>query len=236
MWCVKAPTQISRDARNEEAGMEFADIDLKSGSDDLYIFFGGLAGGLAMPPFEFYSAASILDHNKIFVRDLGQTWYHHTPGLGDPTVAGLQGFLEGQISAIAPRRVRFIGNSMGGFAAMLFCCRIGQGEAIAFSPQTFISPVLKLRHLDARWPRQILKTWLTRNGGDRVWDLKPVLQDSSSHVKIRIYASRSDGLDTIHAERVQDCSGVEVTLLDEGGHSVVKLLRNSGQLKDILLG
>jgi hypothetical protein len=33
------------------------------------------------------------------------------------------------------------------------------GEAIAFAPQTFISPFMRLRHGDRRWRRQIWKTY-----------------------------------------------------------------------------
>lgn len=48
----------------------------KSGSDSLYLFFGGIQAGIAMPPFEFYQASGIFNENKLFLRDFAQSWYH----------------------------------------------------------------------------------------------------------------------------------------------------------------
>lgn len=50
---------------------------LVHGSSNLYIFFGGIAAGIAVPQFEFYNSAQILEENKIFVRDFDQCWYHN---------------------------------------------------------------------------------------------------------------------------------------------------------------
>jgi len=45
------------------------EVDLSLNGSNLYIFFGGIAAGIVMPPFEFYSASKIIDENKIFIRD-----------------------------------------------------------------------------------------------------------------------------------------------------------------------
>jgi len=212
----------------------FAELELSSGSNSLCIFFGGIAGGLSIPPFEFYKSAKILDDHKLFVRDLRQTWYQRTPELSDPSVNGMAEYLRNVINSVEPEDVRFIGNSMGGYAAILYCCLLGRGEAVAFSPQTFVSPKLKLAHRDFRWPRQTTQTWLASVTRGKFWDLLPLVSETSN--AIRIVCSRDHKLDMRHAMRLSVCPTVSITLLEEGGHSVVKELRDQGGLESMLKG
>ena len=51
------------------------EIDLSTNGRNLYIFFGGIVAGIAMPPLEFYNSSKIIDESKIFIRDLAQCWY-----------------------------------------------------------------------------------------------------------------------------------------------------------------
>jgi hypothetical protein len=58
--------------------------DLSFQNRPLLIAFGGIYGALGIPPFEFYSLTKNIDVNKIYLRDLSQTWYHSgLPGLSD---------------------------------------------------------------------------------------------------------------------------------------------------------
>lgn len=210
--------------------------DLVPGSTTLYLFFGGVAGAIAMPPFEFYRAAQIIGDSKIFIRDLDQCWYH----------AGLRGcshdidstvrFLRREIDRIEAQRVVLVGNSMGGYAAMLFAALLGTGEVIAFAPQTFISPSLRLRHHDGRWPRQIAKAWWRGLLGQRRWDLRPILALNGAGLKVSVFVSPGDPLDAIHARHIEGLPGVVVHWIDGGGHDLVRVLRDTGRLPAIMLG
>ena len=204
------------------------------GSTSLYVFFGGIAAGIAMPPFEFYNAAQILNENKIFVRDFRQCWYH----------AGLQGlstdiystakYLEGQIARIAPEEVVFVGNSMGGFAAILFAHLLGTGRVVAFAPQTFVSLKLRLYHGDFRWMGRITQMHLRTIFKARTFDLKEALQHSARSLPTAIYYSDDDRMDSVHARHLHDLDGVELFRIDGGGHGVVRVLRDNGDLPAIL--
>jgi pimeloyl-ACP methyl ester carboxylesterase len=215
---------------------EVFQIERSESGGNLYIFFGGLAAGVAMPPFEFFNASRILDENKIFVRDLRQQWYQ--TGLEGITrdIPSTAQFLAREIEKTAPEKIVFVGNSMGGFAAILFCALLGRGEAIAFAPQSFISPWLRLRHGDARWRRPIVRTWVRSLLKPRVWNLRHILKRTGIPTRISIYVSSADRLDRIHAAHLEDLPGVRVREFDDGGHGVVRLLRDRGELPEIMKG
>ena len=209
---------------------------LNPGSSTLYVIFGGIIAGITMPPFEFYRTAKILAANKIFIRDFNQCWYHDgLPGISND-VYSTASFLKKEIQALNPDKVFFVGNSMGGFAAILFAALTGVGDVIAFAPQTFLSPWLRLRYLDYRWQKEILKVYRRSALKHKVWDLRGFLENNRSHNKISIYVSKVDRLDCIHARHIENLTGVTIHVLDSGGHGVVKTLRDKGALPAILSG
>ena len=114
-------------------------VELRQGSDKLFLFFGGIVGSIGMPPFEFYQASKILEFSRVFVRDLSQSWYQRgLPGIGS-NAADIGGYLNGLIKNSGASEIIFVGNSMGGYAALLFCAMLKTGKAVVFSPQTFLS-------------------------------------------------------------------------------------------------
>lgn len=214
--------------------------ELIPGSSKLYFIFGGVAAGMAMPPFEFYASARILEENKIFLRDFSQAWYQNgLPGVGGDLYA-VRDFIEGKIAELGPEEVFFVGNSMGGYAAILFAALVGKGTAIAFAPQTFISPVKRSRHRDRRWPKQIAGMYLRTAFKAHVWDLKaclkPLPNETGRKTRIEIFVSEDDPLDYLHALRLQGLEGVRIHECPVGGHKLVKQLRDEGRLPAILAG
>jgi len=199
----------------------------------LYFIFGGIQGGVGMPPYEFYRSASVLDANKVFLRDLAQAWYQHgIPELGQ-SLSDIDAYLVSVIKRVQATKVRFVGNSMGGFAALLFCARTRHGSAIAFAPQTFISPELRATHGDNRWPVQMNQLHRSLTGKETL-DLRQIVLGSHPTLAARIYVARDDRLDMIHAHYLADCPNVCVHEVDVGGHALVTALRDSGKLIEIL--
>lgn len=207
--------------------------DLVAGSRTLYLFFGGIAGGIGMPPFEFYRASRIIDDSRIFLRDPAQAWYQRgLPGIGDDCHAVGQ-FISSRISESGAPEVRFVGNSMGGFAALLFCSMLGVGSAIAFSPQTFVNTALRHRFRDTRWAEQIQRMHETRSAVD-VEDLKPWVRRHHPTLRAEIYVSRANTLDIHHVQRLRRFPNIAVHHFDGAGHDLVRELRDAGRLAEIL--
>jgi hypothetical protein len=88
-------------------------------SNKLYILFGGMAAGMGIPPFEFYTFSRIIQENIIFLRDFPQSWYQSgLPEMGR-NVFDIGKFSE-KIRLMKPEELFFVGNSMEGFAAIMF--------------------------------------------------------------------------------------------------------------------
>lgn len=212
--------------------------ELKQKSKKLYILFGGISAGMGMPPFEFYNSSSIIDENKIFLRDLSQSWYQcGLPGIGN-TVYDIAKFLNAKIRQIRPSEIFFVGNSMGGYAAILFASLLKCGKAIAFCPQTFISPIKRLIYGDSRWSCQILKTYKdTMLSTPRpIYDVKRLLSKDEFVNTIEVYVSRTDRMDFLHARRIEKFKNVFVYKYDVAGHNLVSYLRDQDQLQFIIAG
>ena len=201
---------------------------------NLYIFFGGIAAGIAMPPFEFYKTSKILDEHRVFIRDLSQSWYQRGLTGISTEVNGTADYIAGLIGELQPQKTFFVGNSMGGYAAILFSSLLG-GEAIAFAPQSFISPLLRIRYKDFRWQRQVISTYFYSVRRDHIWDLKPLLERNKRN-RVSIYVCPSHHLDSVHASRLSGIGGVRIFEIPGGGHDLVKVLRDSGRLPSIMAG
>jgi hypothetical protein len=205
-----------------------------AGSRKIFLFFGGIGHAIGMTPYEFYQSARILQHNKIFIRDFGQAWYQRgvCADGGDPYCLGE--YLEQKIRESGASEIHFVGNSMGGFAALLFCAMLRRGSVIAFSPQTFTSKEKRSLHNDTRWPSEINR--LHSSGKDTdIYDLKPWIARMYPEMKARIFVSTSDELDEIHANELADFPHVEIHRYSYGGHGIVKTLRDNGSLAKIFL-
>jgi hypothetical protein len=215
---------------------EPVELLLTSGSKRLYIFFGGISTGISMPPFEFYNSARILEYSKIFIRDFEQSWYHAgLRGIGSD-IHSTRDYLRSVIQEASPQTCIFVGNSMGGYAAIMFHALLGLGEAIAFAPQTFISPLMRWRHRDRRWKTQVLRTYRVSALRAKVWDLRPLMMRAGRTHKVSIFVSTDDAMDYVHAMHLKDVPGVRIFERSGGGHGLVKLLRSNGELPAIMSG
>jgi pimeloyl-ACP methyl ester carboxylesterase len=208
--------------------------DFETESDRLLIAFGGIKGFKIIPPFEFLNLTRELPTRKIFLRDFDQVWYQNglTGVAGD--VDGIASFLRETIRAQRIRRVVMIGNSMGGYASILFGALLDVDAVIAFAPQTYIDFWKRLFTLDVRWRAQIRKA--QQAGCNPAYlDLRSLLREWPERKgAYHLYYSAFDPFDTLHALNVIG-RGVSLHPYAQGGHKLVRHLRDSGALKRILL-
>jgi acetyl esterase/lipase len=212
-------------------------FDLAPDSRRMVITFGGLVDELATvgpasdgpgpaPVFEFARSLASVPLKKVYVRDLAGVWYHRGVAGAGPDVDSVAAHLR-ELTAEADEVV-MIGNSAGGYAALLFGALLGC-EAHVFSPQTFIDPALRAAHGDGRWAGQVEDL-----GGDmdpRYADLLPVLAKSGG--SFHIYYALG-GIDAVHAERLGELSQVSLHAFESPGHGLVKALRASGWLQSFV--
>lgn len=196
------------------------------GSRRFYICFGGIRGGVGMSPLDFSRSAGIVDSSRLFLRDPHVAWYQlGLPGIGE-NIHDIARFLERKIEQSGASEVRFFGNCMGGYAAILCCALIGRGRAVAFAPQTGIISTDE-RHrftsklLDNQKPEHItnLADWIGRNAPDVIAD---------------IHVARDFELDVAHARALEGFSNIRIHYHEKGGHRVIIHAYQQGLLPEIM--
>lgn len=89
---------------------------------------------------------------------------------------------------------------------------------------------------DSRWALQISNTYRKGMYKGCFWDLRALLERSGVGGKVSIFVSRSHRLDHVHALHISGIKGVRVYEFEDGGHNVVKHLRDEGKLPEIMSG
>jgi hypothetical protein len=187
-----------------------------------------------MPPFEFFRLTSDMAVNKLFLRDFAQAWYHRGLRNISHDVPSTAAYLQSQIARLNVNRTVFVGNSMGGYAAILFGWLVGVDEVHAFAPQTFISRTLRLAYWDRRG-RAIYRDMRRTPGlkGD-YFDLKRVLLAEPRRTVLHLHFAKGHRLDRVHCQRLAGLPNVVLHPYDSESHRLIKQLRDDGRLKSIL--
>jgi pimeloyl-ACP methyl ester carboxylesterase len=205
-------------------------------SQAMLLAFGGINGRLGMPPFEFFNLTAGFETQKIFVRDLHQAWYQYGLAGVTASVDETAQHLSKMIRAQNPVRVVVCGNSMGGYAALLFGLLLEVDVVYAFSPQTFINPAHRLQFFDFRWWRRIRSAYHAPQAQRETFNLQAFFaKHPPQKPKFHIFYSTNIRLDTAHATRLATAPRVTLHPFPNAGHDLVKHLRDTGQLSQILL-
>jgi len=210
-----------------EKGVKISEND----SENLLITFGGIRQGIGIPAFEFQKSLDSINSDKIFIRDYEQSWYQ----LGAKPYNSfneLYGFLKTEIDKKKYKKVSIIGNSMGGYAAILFGLLLKVDEVIAFSPQTFIDHKTRILKFDFRWFKQVVKANFKRQVGLNISD--SFNKKIETRTIFKIYYSDLHRLDRIHAELLSEFKSVQLKPIHIKSHNIVKHLKETGELNNIL--
>jgi hypothetical protein len=227
------PTDLAEAIAGHERGVAY---DFSPSSPTLLITFGGLARapGLGpVPPFEFVNASASFAVKKLFLRDHRRSWYHRgVVGLGGD-LDSVTSRLRELIAESGAERTVALGNSSGGYAALMFGDLLALSEVHTFSPQTFIDPRLREELGDARWDDSVQE--LIRSGGfdERFGDLKERLVTGTGATAFHVYHP-AQPIDVVHAQRVSDAQRVTTHSYDHPGHWLIGRMRNDGSLQALL--
>lgn len=204
-------------------------------ASSLIIAFGGIGGEMMIPPFEFFKTMEGIDAHRLFVRDRSRAWYQKgVDGFGE-SIADIAASCRAVATACGAQRVVCIGNSAGGFAALVVGSLLGADQIVAFAPQTFVDRWNRVRFLDLRFRNYIQNARRVRRSL-RFTDARPVVKSFGTPQRvIDIFFSEDDRLDRIHSSRLGGLAGVRLHPLRLGlGHGVVRGLRDSGYLRSLL--
>jgi hypothetical protein len=226
----------TRSGSQAEAGM-LADLDAPSSV--LAIAFGGMLLELdGIPPFEFFRILGrVAPVKKLFLRDHAQAYYHRgVRGLGED-VAAIEAGLRTAVERSGASRVVMMGGSGGGYAALLFGRLIGVDEVHAFAPTTFLTAELRERCGDRRFQGRWDALMESGRYQPRYGDLREVFRRTPDRgTRFVVHYCSAYPVDVFHAEWLAAEAEVELRPYAEGDHHLVKRLRETGELEELLRG
>lgn len=203
-------------------------IDLPYPGRPVLIAFGGMVGALGIPPFEFFNLTKNLNVNKIYLRDLNQTWYHSGLPEISENIDETASFLRRKVVESGANKIVVFGNSMGGYAAIVFGILIKADIVHAFSPHTFINDIKYIRS-----KKQI--QYVHDNFSNKYFNLKNFTQLHDNLGKFYLYYDYKDKIDKKHAMLFKTSRNFALHSFRGGGHGLIKILKESGELQKIII-
>lgn len=205
-------------------------VDLAEPSDAMLIAFGGWAGAMGIPPFEFMNLTRSWPTKRVYARDHARSWYHKGfPGIDDGPASNAA-FLRSVVGDAGVERVVLTGNSMGGYAAMLYGLLLDASEVHAFAPHTTL-----VTASESWFPEQADALAAVHAAyAPTYFDLREHMLAYRGRCQFHIHFSEADPYDAGYAAYVADAPGVHLHRYPVGDHNVVKDLRLTGELERIL--
>ena len=189
--------------------------------DEGIVSFTGIGfgmGGIQVEEFRKSLAAST--NHIYYVKDKSRHWYNSS-------AEKITNFLNAEFSCRRISKVITVGNSMGGFGAILFAASLdGCHRAIAFAAQSAIDP--SIVPWDQRFNKltSSVKSWA---GLDAVKSLR-------RDVSYFAFFGANDPIDVRHAERLIEANSPNMTvcLIENSGHDVSFDLKKAGVLSPLM--
>lgn len=207
----------------------------------------GYVDWLEPPNFDFFGRIKkfeALHHtcfNHLFLRDSLNAWYHRgIPGLGSH-VDEVAGTLRGLIRSMGVSRVITIGQSMGGYAAIMFGLLLGADQVVAFGPLSHLNPDEALRYGDRRFLNAMQD--LRANPPKSVYeDLSHMLKTFPFHGDLHLFygthPGHDDGVsgnfDALHAFRLAHYKRTFLYPYPAAGHPIIQWLIDQRQIDEVL--
>jgi hypothetical protein len=212
-----------------ESNMDIV-LDIKNDKLPLVIVFGSVLGnGLNIAPNEFQKYLNqIFNIHYIFIKDRYQVWYSNGIfGIGNSIDECIPKLKE-IISNINYSKIITCGASMGAYAALIFGKLLNVDHILAFSPQTFLDKKTRALYKDNRWEKNFNDIYKLNKL--KYSDLSKI--DFSTIKNIELFVGKDSKLDQIHILKLKKTKNITLTIVN-GGHIIVKGLKESGNLKII---
>jgi predicted esterase YcpF (UPF0227 family) len=211
-------------------------LELSPDSDVLLISCSGIVPRKIVYAME--NSARSFATSKMFICDRRNLWYY----------SGIEGLTKGfsgtidlvrlLISQIKPRLTCAVGTSAGGYMALALAARLGLDRALAFSPQTILTPDWLTAHQDTRWEynMSIIQSRLAPRTPFDIAELikARTINTAGKRTEFFIVYPGDDVFDAQHATRLEGFSQVHTYRIDGGDHNVSAELNRRGKLAPLL--
>ncbi len=202
----------------------------KDQSQTLIVAFANLMPDNSLAPFCYLESLKKYPVNQLFIRDTHKFMYLRGIDQALDSVHKLSEFLCQQMVQFGNQKTIFLGNSSGGYAAVLYGILTRPDVVLAFAPRTYLDKKNRKKHLDFRNPH-IVDTVAQASrsyGFQRYLDLKKLDKHVRNHkTGFHLFWDRLYRIDDINASRMQSRNYFHHPY-DQGGHLIAKHLRDMG--------
>lgn len=200
-----------------------------------------------LPGFDFFGWMKKVERraghpfNRILVRDTSNAWYHRgIAGLGTH-VDEVAATLRSLVRSVRPSEVTTIGQSMGGYAAVLFGLLLQVDRIVALGTLAHFDPREAACYGDRRFlpVMEPLHADPPRSGYYDLTELGAALNyQGQLHLVFGTHPGNDDGvscnLDAMHALRLARLPNVVLHPYPEANHSIVPWLVEHHEIDDLL--
>lgn len=185
------------------------------------ISFSGIGFGLGgIQIEEFRKSLSGISNDIYFVKEKARHWYNSS-------FRQICDFLNEELSRRGIDSAVTLGNSMGGFGAIIFAGELlGCRSAIAFSAQSAVDPAI------VPWEERY------RQYTDTVsqWAGLDATQLLHQNINYTLFFGNHDPLDIRHAARMAaaECSNMSIYIISNAGHDLANFLKRDGVLRHLI--
>ena len=200
-------------------------------SDTLLCTFGGMWLTGATPGFQFVHLTQNWLVKKAFFTDIDQVWYQKgVRGIGEG-VEEVADFIRDVADREGVRRIITVGNSMGGYAAILFGVLAGAEVALAFSPQTNLT-----KHHYTAFPERLDKVYGLQGQHHPYLRLCRIVDEYNRDTLISVHFAHYFPKDRRNASDLWGATGVKLHGYPMMSHNVAPVLKEQGHLQRLLRG
>ncbi len=211
--------------------------DMESESRTLLITFGGMKSMAGIASFEFVALTGGIPVKRLFVRDPRQSWYHRGMPKHGSSLASVADTLREFVADHDVDRLVTVGNSAGGYGALVFGTLLGAGTVLAIAPQTVLDADWLAAVGDHRWD-DLLAPLVRGNVLEPRWtDLRTALPSARcADTRYKVFFDETLPGDRAHAENLRGIEGLQLYRFGRGGHALARCLRDCGALERVLRG
>lgn len=229
---LTAPATESRDLPQEPWAGDGCVLEIEEpGAEAMVVLFAGFRGGFGrLPEFEFRKTVSGVRAHKLFFRDPSTFWYlRGVPGVGS-SANDVAAHVRACRERWGAKRVVTVGNSSGGYAAILFGLLAGADEVHAFAPKT------RLLESEDFHDRQKLALLLGEVGADHPHlDLARLMQSGAgAGTRVHIHYPKGNAVDARQAHHVAGLPQVRLWEYRWPNHALVQAIKEAGFLRPLL--
>jgi hypothetical protein len=205
-------------------------------SNQLLIALSGFGSfNRAWEPFNFMALTRKYQVNRIFLRDLRQTWYHCGIAGLTKNIDDTAEYLTQVIGRRGIEKVVVLGTSAGGYAGLIIGWLIEAAEVHVIVPQSFIDAGNRVEYQDLHKDEQMPLIYDYPDACSQYFDVKPVLEGApNGTTEYHIYYPDKPEHDRVHAERLAGIPDVNLHRCEKGGHVLASYMTRDGSIDRII--